>query len=104
MFALDTSKSYVEFCNKVCVFDSAASTAAEAKCTLPALSTTYSNENFAIATESEDLRPLRTFGSDGDDNAALAFDDEILTQPDNTAMSLCYVGLEFTEGFVGMIS
>jgi hypothetical protein len=41
-------KNYIKVCERTCVFDDTNSVAGEAKCTLPAIPTTYSNSKFNI--------------------------------------------------------
>jgi hypothetical protein len=53
---LDSTKTHIEVCNEECIYSEADSTADTVRCKLPALSTTYSNANFGIQLESEDLK------------------------------------------------
>jgi hypothetical protein len=80
-----------------------ATSASYADCILPPLSTIYSNTNFQIATESEDLRPQNGafFGSNA--NYAKVFDNNNLNDAGDTS-SNCHVGVRFTTGHVGMLS
>lgn len=106
LLAADSSKNYIEVCNKKCEYSSADSTSTEAKCFLPAISTVYSNENFKIQTESENLKGSKIFGSSTNKEKPneLAFDGNLLNQPGMPNSATCQLGMEFSEGFVGMIS
>lgn len=55
------------------MFDEASSTSTVTKCKVPKLSTVYSNENFEIATPSENLKAGKFFGTAS--NFEIAFDD-----------------------------
>lgn len=83
------------------MFDSASSTASIAKCKVPKLSTIYSNTNFKISSESENLKSGKYFGS-GEDYE-IVFDNNLLAKPADTS-STCYVGMQFKEGHVGLLS
>lgn len=68
---------------------------------MPALSTIYSNENFAIELESEDLDSGKYFGT-ADDNS-LVFDGDLLV-PSTDNNEYCVIGMAFKEAHVGMLS
>lgn len=70
-------------------------------CLVPALSTSYSNEHFLIAEPSEDLKSGVYFGTS--DDFANAFDDDLLNDNGDDSAN-CYIGTEFKEGHVGIIS
>ena len=92
-------ENYISVCSEKCVFDEDASTATVTKCKVPKISTIYSNENFEIAKESENLKGT-TFGT-GD--YELAFDDKLIEGP-SVLSGNCRLGMEFKEGHVGYLS
>ena len=91
--------NYVSVCSEKCVFDEEASTATVTKCKIPKISTVYSNDNYDIAKESENLKGT-IFGT-GD--YALAFDDKLIEGP-SVLSGNCHLGMEFKEGHVGLLS
>ena len=93
--------NYISVCDEICEFNETASTAASAKCKLPPVSTIYSNENFFIATETEDLDSGVYFGTATD--LATAFDG-VMTNTPTDSSSECSLGMQFKENHVGMIS
>ena len=72
-----------------------------AKCKVPMLSTVYSNENYNISSESENLKSGKYFGTAS--NFEIAFDDNLLVTPTDTS-SPCHMGMQFKEGHVGLLS
>ena len=101
MLKTDSRINYITVCDEVCVFDEASSTATSVKCKLPKVSTIYSNEQFSIATESEDLDSGVYVGTAQD--VSMAFDG-ILTEVPSDSNSECEIGMRFKENHVGMIS
>jgi hypothetical protein len=99
--ASSPEQNFVTVCGQPCLF-SDASTASVAKCSVPAISTTYSNSNFKIENVSEDLKPAQTFGTNA--NHALVFDNNLLNNAGDTTAADCTIGAEFRDGFVGLIS
>jgi hypothetical protein len=93
--------NYIEVCAQKCLFSQSDSTATVAKCKLPKISTTYSNQNFKIEESSDDLNSRNYFGT-AEDNS-MYFDNSLLFTPSNQN-DLCYFGMEFKEGHVAMIS
>jgi hypothetical protein len=93
--------NYISVCDEVCEFNETASSSASAKCRVPLLSTIYSNEQFAIATETEDLDSGVYFGTA--DNVSGAFDG-IMTNTPVDSSTECSLGIQFKENHVGMIS
>jgi hypothetical protein len=69
-------------------------------CRLPQLSTIYSNSNFNISTLNV-LKSGKYFGSGS--NPELAFDGSWINTYQDTSAN-CYVGTEFKQGFVGILS
>ena len=55
MLSNDSSSNFISVCDEVCVFNQSASSATSVKCNIPEVSTIYSNDQFSIATDSEDL-------------------------------------------------
>jgi hypothetical protein len=101
MLKNDSDANQILICDEVCVFNEEDSTASVTKCKIPGISTIYSNENFAIATETEDLDSGEYFGTA--DDVSIAFDGNVLNTPDDTN-SECSLGMSFKENHVGMIS
>jgi hypothetical protein len=95
------SLNYVEVCAERCEFDESASTASEALCKIPKISTTYSNENFKIEEPSDDLNSGKYFGTNQDNS--VPFDNNLLIPPVDENAD-CHFGMEFKEGHVAMIS
>lgn len=71
------------------------------RCRLPPMSTVYSNANYNIETESEDLKPRTFFGNVVD--AKAAFDGVLTVQTTNSA-STCEIGAGFKADHVAMLS
>jgi len=61
----------------------------------------YSNQNFKISTESENLKSGKYFGTA--DDFEIVFDDVLLEKPTDTS-STCHVGMQFKENHVGLLS
>jgi hypothetical protein len=101
MLKNDSSTYYITICDEICVFNEDESTGSVAKCKVPEISTIYSNENFAIASESEDLDSGIYFGTAED--VSVAFDNVVLNTPTDTN-SECSLGISFKENHVAMIS
>jgi hypothetical protein len=99
--ASDPKNNYVTVCGQPCPY-SDASDASTAKCSVPKISTTYSNSNFKIEEPSQDLVPGKSFGTNGDH--ANVFDNNLLNNQGSDSTADCHIGAEFKEGFVGLIS
>ena len=95
--------NYIKVCEKKCTFIKSTSTAGDINCSTPPLSTTYSNENFEIEVESENLNSGVTFGTATDKTYALAFNGINTDQVNDKAVT-CNVGMEFKFGYVGILS
>lgn len=65
------------------------------------MSTIYSNEEFSIATETEDLDSGVYFGTASKVN--IVFDGDLLEAPSDSS-SQCVLGMQFKEEHVGMLS
>jgi len=105
MILADNQLNQVTICGEECVIDEASSSAIKTVCKLPALSTIYSNENFAIATETTDLDSGNYFGTQVANN--VTFDGNLLMPPTDTSFSengMCSVGMAFKPNHVGMLS
>lgn len=103
MLINDSSINYITVCDEVCVFNETASSATSVKCNVPKVSTVYSNEQFSIATESEDLDSGVYIGTAYD--VSLAFDGVLTESPTfRSSDSECSLGMRFKENHVGMIS
>lgn len=101
MILSDSDVNHVNICGEECVIQEDQSTSTTVKCSLPNLSTIYSNENFGIALESEDLDSGHYFGT-AEDNS-IAFDGNLLV-PTTDDSNTCIIGMAFKENHVGMIS
>jgi hypothetical protein len=67
------------------------------------MSTVYSNENFKIETEKEDLKFRKIFGN-LDDNL-VSFDNRLLLSPvKSSSDETCIIGGSFKANHVGMLS
>jgi len=97
----DPVNNYISVCDEKCIFDNSASTASTTKCKVPKLSTVYSNQNFAISKESENLKSGKYFGTAND--FEIVFDDNLLQKPTDSSET-CHVGMQFKEGHVGLLS
>jgi len=95
-----STSNYISVCDEKCDLLEADSTSSVAKCKLPGLSTIYSNSNFTISEESDDLRATSYFGKAS--NYMVAFDGKLTTNPSDT--SSCNLGMVFKEGHVGVLS
>jgi len=76
MILSDSDTNHVNICGEECIIIEDQSSTSTVKCALPSLSTIYSNENFGIITQSEDLDSGAYFGT-ADDNS-IAFDGNLL--------------------------
>ena len=97
----DSASNYISVCDEKCIFDETISSATVARCNVPKLSTVYSNLNFKISTESENLKSGNYFGTA--DDFEIIFDDVLLKKPTDTSTT-CYVGMQFKENHVGLLS
>ena len=95
--------NYIKVCEKKCTLLEKTSTAADINCSLPPLSTKYSNTNFGIEVESENLNSGVTFGTASDKSYAFAFNG-INTDVVNDKLASCNVGMQFKFGYVGILS
>jgi len=55
--------NHIYACGKECVFFETGSNEQKTQCKVPQLSTVYSDQNFKIAEETNDLKPLKITGS-----------------------------------------
>ena len=101
MLRNDSSSNYISICDEVCVYNESASSATSIKCNIPEVLTIYSNDQFSIATESEDLDSGAYFGSSSQNSIAF---DGVLTETLSVPSGECSIGMQFKENHVGMIS
>lgn len=73
----DPENNFITICDRECIFQDATSTDEKAQCLVPAISTSYSDENFKISIPSEDLKTGKYFGTYQNNQAAF---DDILTE------------------------
>lgn len=99
----DSANSFISVCDEKCEFLADLSDSSKAICKMPKMSTVYSNEQFKIETQKEDLRFRKTFGNL--DDVSLVFDSKLLISPTiSSSQRHCYYGGSFKIGHVGMIS
>lgn len=80
MLKSDPENNYISVCDDTCEFIEDLSDSSKAVCKLPKISTVYSNKNFKIEVENEDLRFRKTFGTMEDFEKA--FDNQLIVTPD----------------------
>lgn len=97
----DTDNNYVTICDELCEFVDTDSSSTEIVCTVPRLSTTYSNTEFGIMTESSDLKS--SLDADECTDVPSVFDDD-LTVPYVADSNNCEINYWFKEDHVGLIS
>lgn len=99
----DSVNNFISVCDEVCEFVPSLSDSTKAVCKMPKMSTIYSNENFKIETQKEDLRFRKTFGNLND--VSVVFDNKLLimaTIPQSETE--CKFGGSFKANHVGMLS
>jgi len=72
----DSSNNFISVCEEKCEFLPDLSDSTKAVCKMPKMSTVYSNENFKIEKEREDLRFRKTFGNI--DDVSTVFDSNLM--------------------------
>lgn len=95
------TSNYISVCDEKCDLQLTDSSSSVAKCKLPGLSTIYSNTNFNISEESDNLKATSYFGTSND--YLLAFDDKLPITPASSS-STCNLGMVFKEGHVGVLT
>jgi hypothetical protein len=95
-----STQNYIDVCSIKSDLDTAQSTSGQVSCKLPSLSTVYSNENFGIATVGV-INSGKYFGTGS--NPENAFDGDWLNVNSDSS-SDCNLGMEFKEGFVGLLN
>jgi len=99
----DSVNNFISVCDETCEFLPLESTAQKSVCKLPKISTVYSNENFKIETEKEDLRFRKKFGNVKD--VSMLFDNKLTQMPSiDSTKTECFVGGSFKANHVGMLS
>jgi len=99
----DTVNNFITVCEEKCEFVKNLSDSSKSVCKLPKMSTIYSNENYMIETEKEDLKFRRHFGNLAD--VPMVFDNNLLYTPRIWSnQPNCHVGGSFKSNHVGMIS
>ena len=93
--------NYIQVCETPCEYLESESTSSAVKCKLPALSTSWSNSNFAIAPVQTNLSSGVYFGTG--ETYELAFDGFLSTKNEDTS-GTCNLGMEFRAGYVGMLT
>jgi hypothetical protein len=96
------SKNYVSMCGNKCVYSDSESSALEAVCKLPSLSTSKSVTTYKIETPGH-LDSKVYFGTSSNDNQAKLFDKNNMNYNDDSS-SACNVGMQFREGYVGVLT
>lgn len=98
----DSVNNFISICDEPCEFMESLSDSSKAVCKIPKISTVYSNQEFAIEVEKEDLRFRRTFGNY--DNIANALDNQLNIIPKKSSSDDCFLGGSFKANHVGMLS
>lgn len=99
LFRENPEENYIKVCEQKCVYDDDSSSPGEIVCKLPAVPTTYSNQNFQVGRVEKELNSGVYFGvSDAD----IAFDGSVFTRVNNNDKQ-CQLGMEFKEGYVGSL-
>jgi hypothetical protein len=93
-------KATIRVCGKECTLREDLSTASEAHCELPSIQTIGSRAWFSLAEDAPIVGPTITESGDW---GGIAFDGENLPGPTGSGAN-CYIGTEFTDGFVGYIT
>jgi len=93
------AENYISVCEQKCVYENSGSTAEKIKCKLPAVPTTYSNNNFQIGKVEQELNSGVYFGVE---DAKIAFDGSVFTRVNNND-NKCIVGMEFKQQYVGSL-
>lgn len=96
------SKNYISLCGNKCTYSDADSSASEAACKLPSLSTSKSVSTFKIG-KSGYLDSKSYFGSSSAENYKKVFDKNNMNYNEDSSAS-CHVGMQFREGYVGVLS
>lgn len=99
LFRQNPAENYIKVCEQKCLYDDANSSPGEIACKLPAVPTTYSNQNFQVGKVEQELNSGVYFGAS---DANIAFDGSVFTRVD-TNDKQCQLGMEFKEGYVGAI-
>lgn len=99
----DSVNNFISVCEEKCEFVRNLSDSSKAVCKMPKMSTIYSNENFNIETQKEDLKFRKTFGNL--DDVSVIFDNQLLIMPTiDSSESTCHFGGSFKANHVGMLS
>jgi hypothetical protein len=77
----DSVNNFIAVCDEKCDFVKNLSDSSKAVCSLPKMSTVYSNENFKIETEKEDLRFRKIFGNLKHNSNMMVFDNVLTAMP-----------------------
>jgi len=96
-------ENYITVCGIECEYDEDNSDDATTSCTIPALSTLYSDSTFSISEESNDLIGEVNFGTASDTDISVAFDGDLTVEFDSDTAE-CYIGTAFKEGHIGYLS
>jgi len=99
LFRAAPKDNYIKVCEQKCAFNDADSTPGKISCTLPAVPTTYSNQNYQIGKVEQELNSGVYFGVE---DANIAFDGSVFTRVNDNSKT-CIVGMEFKAGYVGSI-
>lgn len=103
MLKTDSVNNFISVCDEPCEFVDNLSDSSKAVCKLPKMSTIYSNENYKIETEKEDLKFRKHFGNL--EFVSTVFDNKLLYTPIiASSQPNCHVGGSFKVNHVGMLS
>jgi len=92
----------LKVCERPCELIDAESTKDSVWCTVPGIPTKYSNDNYGIASVTENLDSKKHFGSDKASDVAKAFDGDLTSWVDDSRED-CWIGMEFRAGYVGVL-
>lgn len=98
----DAVNNYITVCDNKCAFDNELSTDSISKCFLPAISTTYSNQNFNISKPEDDLQTGNYWSTYA--NTPAAFDNVLTDSLSGGASGECNIGMAFKPGHIGLVS
>jgi hypothetical protein len=96
-------KAAIRVCEKPCINDEASSTSSVYSCSVPAISTTKSNENFTTQDEGNLIGETIIYSGVTEAMAKMTIDGSILPSIQGSQAS-CFVGIQFPTGYVGVVN
>jgi len=95
--------NHVYACGKRCEYTEDGSSVQKAQCRVPPLSTIYSDLNFKISQEDNDL-PVLKYSGTGSASELKKINDGDLTSPFSSNADTCTINFEFPEGYIALLS